>query len=625
MLEYDDSAFYYFSMTLIGFYLIPGTYFWIKSVFLILFPYASLTGSNNKGKTARTKIEKEKEDKMKKNLSTKHTFFSYSFVWKTCLLFAMYSCFFYLMYSLSGDKQIATFDPYHILELETDATDKQIKKAYRQLSLKWHPDKNMGNAYAETQFLMVRKAYESLTDEIAKANWQKWGNPDGKQALEVSIGLPTFLLDKSNHQIVLLVYLVVLVVLIPTVVGLWYNKSKKYGNKMILYETYNNMNAFLNENVLLKRLPEILATSGELREVNYMDSRDGEDMKKLISKLKDDMKITLKHPPIIKGNVLIHSHLKRMHSEMSPKMAKDLYANMSRVFPLIDAMQELATSKRWLGAVINIIEFSQYMTQAVWFKDSALYQLPHFNSEIINKHIMKGKASAKNLVDYIKQDDDLKKGLEKMSEEDKKDVLDACKIFPLIDVSVNAHVDDEEEIAEGDIITVEVKVTRTNLEVGEKAQPVHAPFFPGIKEEAWWVILGQKNRNQLIAIEKVVSNEREFKADLHFMGPSQAGLYEFEVTVKCDSYLGLDKTETVSIEVIPEADLPEYKPNAEDLAIMNEPSLFESLQAGLEEDSDSDVESDAESVDDNEESDSDDSDDVEDLIAPKDSRAKKTD
>jgi len=291
---------------------------------------------------------------------------------------------------------------------------------------------------------------------------------------------------------------------------------------------------------------------------------------------------------------------------------------------LIGAMQELATSKRWLGQVINIIEFSQHVTQAIYFKESPFYQIPHFDSEIINRHVTKGnkaKGAVKSLVDYIQQDDSSKKGLDGMAEEDKKDVLQVCKIFPLIDIKCHAHVDDEDEIAEGDIITIEVTVTRKNLEEGQTAGTVHAPYFPMIKEEAWWVLLGQKGRNNLISCDKVVNNDREFVSKLQFMGPPQAGTYEFEVYVKSDSYLGLDKTDTISIEVIPAADLPEYKPNAEDVAIMNEPSLFESLQAGLEDDTDSD-ESD---VEENQDESDDESDDEEDLIAPKDEKRKKND
>ena len=50
----------------------------------------------------------------------------------------------------------------------------------------------------------------------------QFGNPDGKQSLEVSIGLPTFLLDKDNHNVILIVYLICLVVIIPTIVACWY-------------------------------------------------------------------------------------------------------------------------------------------------------------------------------------------------------------------------------------------------------------------------------------------------------------------------------------------------------------------------------------------------------------------
>lgn len=58
-------------------------------------------------------------------------------------------------------------DPYTMLEIARDASDTEIKKAYRRLALKFHPDKvrDMGEAYAkqaEARFLEVQDAYESL-------------------------------------------------------------------------------------------------------------------------------------------------------------------------------------------------------------------------------------------------------------------------------------------------------------------------------------------------------------------------------------------------------------------------------------------------------------------------------
>jgi DnaJ-class molecular chaperone len=59
-------------------------------------------------------------------------------------------------------------DLYAALGLDEEATPKQIKKAYRKLSLKYHPDKNPGDAEAQRKFNLVRDAYEVLSNEDKK-------------------------------------------------------------------------------------------------------------------------------------------------------------------------------------------------------------------------------------------------------------------------------------------------------------------------------------------------------------------------------------------------------------------------------------------------------------------------
>ncbi len=80
---------------------------------------------------------------------------------------------------------------------------------------------------AEDMFLKISRAYEALTVPEARENWRKYGNPDGKQNMAVSIALPTFLLDKNWHNVILIVYLIFMVVVIPAIVAVWYNRSKK--------------------------------------------------------------------------------------------------------------------------------------------------------------------------------------------------------------------------------------------------------------------------------------------------------------------------------------------------------------------------------------------------------------
>ena len=60
------------------------------------------------------------------------------------------------------------FDPYSVLGISRDASDEEIKKAYRKLSRKYHPDANINNpnkAQAEEKFKEVQQAYEQIMKE----------------------------------------------------------------------------------------------------------------------------------------------------------------------------------------------------------------------------------------------------------------------------------------------------------------------------------------------------------------------------------------------------------------------------------------------------------------------------
>lgn len=53
------------------------------------------------------------------------------------------------------------------------------------MAKKYHPDQNRDDPLAAAKFMQVKKAYDALTNEQAKANYEKYGNPDGPQTTKV--------------------------------------------------------------------------------------------------------------------------------------------------------------------------------------------------------------------------------------------------------------------------------------------------------------------------------------------------------------------------------------------------------------------------------------------------------
>jgi len=70
---------------------------------------------------------------------------------------------------------------YEILGVDKNATKDDIKKAYRKLALQYHPDRNPDNKDAESKFKEISNAYEILSDDTKKSNYDRFGSPEGQQ------------------------------------------------------------------------------------------------------------------------------------------------------------------------------------------------------------------------------------------------------------------------------------------------------------------------------------------------------------------------------------------------------------------------------------------------------------
>jgi len=83
-------------------------------------------------------------------------------------------------------------DYYEVLEVARTATDQELKSAYRKLAMRYHPDKNPGDATAEEKFKEAAEAYAVLSDGEQRRRYDRFGHAGVSSTAGASWGAPGF-------------------------------------------------------------------------------------------------------------------------------------------------------------------------------------------------------------------------------------------------------------------------------------------------------------------------------------------------------------------------------------------------------------------------------------------------
>ncbi len=83
---------------------------------------------------------------------------------------------------------MAKRDYYEVLGVNRDASEEDIKKAYRKLAMKWHPDRNPDNPKAEEKFKEAKEAYEILSEAPKRSAYDQYGHAGVDQAAAAGAG-----------------------------------------------------------------------------------------------------------------------------------------------------------------------------------------------------------------------------------------------------------------------------------------------------------------------------------------------------------------------------------------------------------------------------------------------------
>lgn len=155
-----------------------------------------------------------------------------------------------------------------------------------------------------------------LTDDVAFENFKKYGNPDGPGSYNVAIALPRFLLHTENQVSVLIFAFFILLVVIPGFVYINFGDTTTKDESGVLLENKRIYGSKLNENLIPKNLPLILASSHEFQalgtkggaaELDLLKKlKQNEDIDELLPKTQSRNMATMNPKPLllILGHVL---------------------------------------------------------------------------------------------------------------------------------------------------------------------------------------------------------------------------------------------------------------------------------------------------------------------------------
>ena len=85
---------------------------------------------------------------------------------------------------------MAKRDYYDVLGVSREASAEEIKKAYRKIAIKFHPDKNPDDHTAEDKFKEASEAYEVLSDTEKRATYDRFGHAGLNQRVAVFVQFP---------------------------------------------------------------------------------------------------------------------------------------------------------------------------------------------------------------------------------------------------------------------------------------------------------------------------------------------------------------------------------------------------------------------------------------------------
>ncbi|KAM8954511.1 activating signal cointegrator 1 complex subunit 3 isoform 1-T1 [Pelodytes ibericus] len=292
-----------------------------------------------------------------------------------------------------------------------------------------------------------------------------------------------------------------------------------------------------------------------------------------------------------KAHLLLQAHFSRA-SLPCPDYATDTKTVLDQAIRVCQAMLDVAAHHGWLVTVLSITNLVQMIIQARWVHDSSLLTLPFIEQHDLylfskwnqgqrrkNKGDFTGPIEC--LPELIAVCDGREDIFTSILERDVQamhisQAWNFASNLPVIDVGlrikgcwdhtiqtqnelsiptllhntqekkwVTLHADQEY------VLQVSLQRTRVGYRKGRQDSKAIAPKFPKAKDEGWFLVLGEVDKKELMALKRVGYVRNKSVVSLAFITPEAIGRCIYTLYLMSDSYLGMDQQYDLHLNIVP--------------------------------------------------------------------------
>lgn len=348
----------------------------------------------------------------------------------------------------------------------------------------------------------------------------------------------------------------------------------------------------LNEKSGIKELLNILSKAQEYAELPVRHNEDqlNSDLAKQVPLEVNSHTFDSSHT---KTHLLLQAHFSGITLPSSDYYT-DTKSVLDQAIRILQAMLDTCADQGWVVTSLYVINLLQMVIQGHWCNKNTLLTLPHVMPYHLNCFRISKKGGHHEVLDSLPEliavtDGkfefllDMLKG--EMTHGHIEQVYQVLTKLPQLEVNLKVKNSNSEGSGQIESIpvlisksdsshlsrkwikvftdqeyTLQVKLTRINKS-GKSDSKAYSPKFPKVKDEGWFLVIGDIENRELIALKRVTCQSNQSHPQVAFFTPELSGRVIYTLYLMSDSYLGIDQQFDICLDVIPSPPLAESKIN----------------------------------------------------------------